>query len=75
MTAHMRVSVLDQSPIAEGGTGAQALRNTVDLARLADELGYARYWVAEHHGMLPMLGHMNDAETPGPDPYAAHDHG
>ena len=43
-------SVLDQSPIAEGGTGGQALRNTVDLARLADELGYARYWVAEHHG-------------------------
>jgi luciferase family oxidoreductase group 1 len=50
----MRVSVLDQSPIAEGGTGAQALRNTIDLARLADELGYSRYWVAEHHGM-PML--------------------
>jgi luciferase family oxidoreductase group 1 len=45
-----RVSVLDQSPVAEGGTGADALRNSVDLARLADELGYHRYWVAEHHG-------------------------
>jgi luciferase family oxidoreductase group 1 len=50
----LRLSVLDQSPIAEGGTGAQALRNSVDLARLTDELGYSRYWVAEHHGM-PML--------------------
>jgi luciferase family oxidoreductase group 1 len=42
--------VLDQSPIAQGSTGADALRNTIDLARLADELGYHRYWVAEHHG-------------------------
>ena len=38
----------------EGSTGADALRNTLDLAHLADELGYARYWVAEHHG-TPML--------------------
>src|SRR5436190_893657 len=45
----LRLSVLDQSPIPEGSTGADALRNTVDLAQLADELGYQRYWVAEHH--------------------------
>src|ERR687886_1095681 len=45
----LRLSVLDQSPIPEGSTGADALHNTLDLARLADELGYARYWVAEHH--------------------------
>ena len=45
-----RLSVLDQSPIPEGLTAADALHNTLDLARLADELGYARYWVAEHHG-------------------------
>jgi luciferase family oxidoreductase group 1 len=50
----LRLSVLDQSPIAAGSTGADALRNTLDLARLADELGYHRYWVAEHHGS-PML--------------------
>ena len=50
----MRLSVLDQSPIAEGSTGADALRNSLDLARLSEELGYARYWVAEHHG-TPML--------------------
>jgi luciferase family oxidoreductase group 1 len=46
----LRVSVLDQSPVSEGSTGSQALQNTIDLARLADGLGYHRYWVAEHHG-------------------------
>jgi luciferase family oxidoreductase group 1 len=50
----MRISVLDQSPIAEGSSGQQALANTLDLARLTDRLGYHRYWVAEHHGG-PML--------------------
>jgi luciferase family oxidoreductase group 1 len=45
-----RLSVLDQSPIPEGSTGAEALHNTLDLAQLADGLGYKRYWVAEHHG-------------------------
>jgi luciferase family oxidoreductase group 1 len=50
----MRISVLDQSPISECSTGPDALRNTLDLAKLAESLGYARYWVAEHHG-TPML--------------------
>ncbi|PYQ81776.1 MAG: LLM class flavin-dependent oxidoreductase [Acidobacteria bacterium] len=50
----LRLGVLDQAPIAAGSTGAGALRNSIDLARLADELGYRRYWVAEHHG-TPML--------------------
>src|ERR1700749_2023123 len=50
----MRVSVLDQSPISEGLGGSDALRNTIDLAQLADQLGFHRYWVAEHHGG-PML--------------------
>jgi len=50
MSATPRLSVLDQSPIPEGASGADALHNTLDLARLADELGYTRYWVAEHHG-------------------------
>jgi len=65
----MRLSVLDQSPISEGSSGAQALANTLDLARLADRLGYHRYWVAEHHGgpMLAgaapevLIGHIADA--------------
>jgi luciferase family oxidoreductase group 1 len=44
-------SVLDLSPIVEGGTAADALKNTLDLARHAEQLGYQRYWVAEHHNM------------------------
>ncbi|MGH2607929.1 MAG: LLM class flavin-dependent oxidoreductase [Tepidiformaceae bacterium] len=45
----MRLSVLDQSPIRDGGTATQAIRETIELARAADRLGYARYWLAEHH--------------------------
>ena len=52
----MLLSVLDQSPIPEGSTGAQALRDTLDLARLADGLGYHRYWLAEHHGGVMLAG-------------------
>jgi luciferase family oxidoreductase group 1 len=65
MPAPLRVSVLDQSPISEGSTGAQALRNTIDLARLADGLGYHRYWVAEHHGG-PMLAGPSPEALIGP---------
>jgi luciferase family oxidoreductase group 1 len=52
----MRLSVLDQSPIPEGSTGSDALRNTLDLAALCDSLGYHRYWVAEHHGGPSLAG-------------------
>src|SRR5262247_1504142 len=45
------LSVLDLSPITTGHSGAAALRNSLDLAQLADRLGYARYWVAEHHNL------------------------
>jgi luciferase family oxidoreductase group 1 len=45
------LSVLDLSPVTSGGSGPIALRNTLDLARLADRLGYTRYWVAEHHNL------------------------
>ena len=44
------LSVLDQSPIPAGSTAGDALRNSLELARLADGLGYYRYWLAEHHG-------------------------
>src|ERR1700691_329905 len=44
-----RLSVLDLSPVPEGHTSAEALRNTLDLAKLADDVGYTRYWLAEHH--------------------------
>lgn len=65
----MRLSVLDTSPIVQGSTPRQALRNTVDLAVLADELGYHRYWVPEHHGMrgvasaapAVLVGHLANA--------------
>lgn len=43
------LSVLDQSPIREGGTPQDAIRETLALAEAADRLGYARYWLAEHH--------------------------
>jgi luciferase family oxidoreductase group 1 len=65
MLIRMRLSVLDQSPIAEGSSGAQALHNTIDLARLADALGYTRYWVAEHHGG-PMLAGPSPEALIGP---------
>jgi len=45
------LSVLDLSPVSAGSSAAQALHNTLDLARLADRLGFTRYWVAEHHNL------------------------
>jgi luciferase family oxidoreductase group 1 len=67
--ADVRLSVLDTSPIVQGSTPKQALRNTVDLAVLADALGYHRYWVPEHHGMrgvassapAVLVGHLANA--------------
>jgi luciferase family oxidoreductase group 1 len=60
------LSVLDVSPVSSGSDGAQALRNTLQLARLADRLGYERYWLAEHHNLPSiassapeiMIGHV-----------------
>jgi luciferase family oxidoreductase group 1 len=45
------LSVLDLAPVPEGSDAGQALRNSADLARHAEALGYARYWMAEHHNM------------------------
>lgn len=61
--------MLDTSPIVRGSTPRQALLNTVDLARLADALGYHRHWVPEHHGMrgvassapAVLVGHLANA--------------
>jgi luciferase family oxidoreductase group 1 len=47
----MPFSVLDLSPIVEGASAADALRNTLELARHAETLGFRRFWVAEHHNM------------------------
>src|SRR5580700_8610813 len=65
MAGSMRLSVLDQSPVSEGSSGSQALQNTIDLARLADQLGFHRYWVAEHHGG-PMLAGPSPEVLIGP---------
>jgi luciferase family oxidoreductase group 1 len=60
------LSVLDVSPVSSGSNGAHALRNTLELARLTDRLGYERYWLAEHHNLPSiassapeiMIGHV-----------------
>ena len=60
------LSVLDVSPVSSGSDGARALRNTLELARLVDRLGYERYWLAEHHNLPSiassapeiMIGHV-----------------
>ena len=51
MAALPPLSILDLSLIVEGGSAADALRNSLDLAQHAEQLGYQRYWVAEHHNM------------------------
>lgn len=53
MTTLLRIpaSVLDLSPIREGGSAAESFRNTLDLARHGERLGYRRFWLAEHHGI------------------------
>ncbi|SEP66703.1 luciferase family oxidoreductase, group 1 [Streptomyces sp. yr375] len=54
--ASARFSVLDRSRIREGYGGAQALRDTVALAREVEDLGYLRFWVSEHHGVPGVAG-------------------
>jgi len=52
----LRLSVLDQSPVREGQSPADAIRETLDLAQAADRLGYHRYWLAEHHSTPGLAG-------------------
>ena len=47
----LRLSVVEQSPVRKGGSGSDALHETIELARAADRLGYERFWVAEHHNI------------------------
>lgn len=49
-TRRVPLSILDLAPVSQGSDAAQALRDSTELARLADDLGYARFWMAEHHG-------------------------
>jgi luciferase family oxidoreductase group 1 len=65
------LSVLDLSPVAAGTTSGEALRHTTELARRTEELGYHRFWVAEHHNMpaiassapAVLIGHLADATS------------
>ena len=50
----LRLSILDQSPIISGHTGARAVAETVKLAQAAETLGYHRYWLAEHHAVAAL---------------------
>ena len=54
------LSVLDLSPVTTATGGAQALRNSIDLARFADRLGFLRYWVAEHHNLASIASSAPD---------------
>jgi luciferase family oxidoreductase group 1 len=56
METKLTLSVVDQSPVRDGGTAADALRETIALAEATDALGYKRYWVAEHHNLPGFAG-------------------
>ncbi|MFP4903410.1 hypothetical protein ACLFKT_30630, partial [Paraburkholderia sp. BR14261] len=65
------LSVLDQSPVIAGHSAADAIAATIELAQLADDLGYTRYWCAEHHELLgdlegAVIG-QHDAARADPD--------
>src|SRR5437667_2625143 len=52
----LHLGVVDQSPVREGGTAADALRETIALAVATEAMGYERYWVAEHHNVPNSAG-------------------
>ena len=55
-TKNIRLSVLDQSPVRKGVTAEQAVRETIELAKYTDQLGYTRFWVSEHHNTGSLAG-------------------
>ncbi|MEO6723346.1 MAG: LLM class flavin-dependent oxidoreductase [Ferruginibacter sp.] len=56
MERKIRLGILDQSIVREGFTAADAIQETIDTARLAEELGYTRFWVSEHHNATFIAG-------------------
>lgn len=52
----LKLSVLDQTPIRKGSNAHESLQETVELARLTDQLGYTRYWISEHHNTITLGG-------------------
>ncbi|HWZ03414.1 MAG TPA: LLM class flavin-dependent oxidoreductase, partial [Mucilaginibacter sp.] len=55
-TKKIRLSVLDQSPVRKGLTAEEAVKETVELAKYTDALGYTRFWVSEHHNTGALAG-------------------
>ncbi|HYJ78043.1 MAG TPA: LLM class flavin-dependent oxidoreductase [Longimicrobiaceae bacterium] len=62
--ASLKLGVVDQSPVRTGGTGAEAVRETLELARAAERLGYSRYWLAEHHSTNSFAGSAPEVLIP-----------
>jgi len=58
------LGIVDQSPVRTGGTGADAVRETLELARAAERLGYSRYWLAEHHSTNSYAGSAPEVLLP-----------
>lgn len=54
MTKKIELSVLDPSPIVEGGSAELSLQNTLELAKKTEQWGYKRFWLAEHHNWAGM---------------------
>jgi len=50
----LQLSVLDQAPIRRGSNAVEALQESVELVKLAEKLGYTRYWLSEHHNTLSL---------------------
>lgn len=60
----LRIGIVDQSPVPNGATASEAVRETVTLARLADRLGFSRYWLAEHHSTNSFAGSAPEVLIP-----------
>jgi luciferase family oxidoreductase group 1 len=52
----LQLSILDQTPIRQGSTASEALQESIELVQLADNSGYTRYWISEHHNTVTLAG-------------------
>ncbi|MDQ3555323.1 MAG: LLM class flavin-dependent oxidoreductase [Gemmatimonadota bacterium] len=60
----LKLGVVDQSPVRNGGSAAEAVRETIQLAQAAERLGYTRYWLAEHHSTNSFAGSAPEVLIP-----------